>query len=172
MVIIPVVSVNCDPEFLHFHISQATAALEEKAKLEKSLKDLQELQGDQEVNTVQTPHLTPPHHHHVRQQFPVQLRSCSVGWVSFLARSKAHAGGGTSPLRWPDPAVCPSAGHPAPSWGLTCAVCHTDLGEWGSEGSAQVRTAGSSPEFVFAGEMVVVTNVFPLASSPFPVKEQ
>lgn len=60
MVIIPVVSVNCDPEFLHFHVSQATAALEEKAKLEKSLKDLQQLQGDQEVNTVQTPHPSPP----------------------------------------------------------------------------------------------------------------
>lgn len=33
-----------------FRVLQATAALDEKSKLEKSLKDLQMIQGDQKVN--------------------------------------------------------------------------------------------------------------------------
>lgn len=36
--------------YLFFNVSQATAALDEKSKLEKSLKDLQMIQGDQKVN--------------------------------------------------------------------------------------------------------------------------
>lgn len=38
--------------FYIFNVSQATAALDEKAKLEKLLKDLQMIQGDQKVHII------------------------------------------------------------------------------------------------------------------------
>jgi len=38
--------------FYIFNVSQATAALDEKSRLEKSLKDLQMVQGDQKVNII------------------------------------------------------------------------------------------------------------------------
>lgn len=63
-----------------FCVLQATAALDEKSKLEKSLKDLQMIQGDQKVNITRI--CTP---------ITAVLHYCphwSVWYVSFLAGTK------------------------------------------------------------------------------------
>lgn len=55
-----VFSIKLFLRFYGFNVSQATAVLDEKSKLEKSLKDLQMIIGDQKVNIVKISPTTTP----------------------------------------------------------------------------------------------------------------